>query len=86
MDTELIKTAIKTNVYNIGRDKVVALHKHQKFDEVFYCIKGNGFGILETGEQELNPGDTFIVREDTMHSLRSDSEMVVASFLIPVAG
>ncbi|MGE5406137.1 MAG: cupin domain-containing protein [Methanosarcina sp.] len=84
MDTELIKSAIKTNVYNISKDKVIALHKHQKFDEVFYCINGHGFGILETGEQELNPGDTFIVREDTMHSLRSDSEMVVASFLIPV--
>jgi quercetin dioxygenase-like cupin family protein len=85
MDTEIIKSAIKTNVYHIGKDKVVALHKHQKFDEVFYCVKGNGFGILENGEQELKPGDAFIVKENTMHALRSDSEMVVASFLIPAA-
>lgn len=84
METEQIKAAIKTNVYYITKDKVIALHKHQKFDEVFYCIKGSGFGVLENGEQTLNAGDTFIVRENTMHSLRTDSEMVVGSFLIPV--
>lgn len=84
MDTEQVKAAIKTNVYYIDSNKVIALHKHQKFDEVFYCIKGSGFGVLENGEQELNAGDTFIVRENTMHSLRTDSEMVVASFLIPI--
>jgi quercetin dioxygenase-like cupin family protein len=84
MDTEQIKSALKSNVYFIEKDKKVALHKHLKYNEVFYCLKGEGFGVLEGGEQKLNAGEVFIVKENTMHSLRSDSEMTVASFLIPV--
>lgn len=85
MDIELLKSNIKSNVYHITKDKVVALHKHQKYDEVFYCLKGKGFGVLENQEKELNVSDVFVVRENTMHALCSDSEMWVASFLIPVA-
>ena len=84
MDKELIKSKLKTNVYHITIDSNVALHKHQKFDEIFYCIKGKGFGVLENEEKEMNVGDAFIVKENTMHALRSDSEMWVTSFLIPV--
>ncbi|HZK06847.1 MAG TPA: cupin domain-containing protein [Bacteroidales bacterium] len=84
MDKDFLKSKIKTNVYHIKPDSNVALHKHQKFDEVFYCMKGEGFGVLENEEQELTVGKAFIVKENTMHALRSDSEMWVASFLIPV--
>ncbi len=84
MDKEIIKSKIITNVYQIKPESNVALHKHQKFDEVFYCIKGEGFGVLENEEEKLNVGDAFIVKENTLHALRSDSEMWVTSFLIPV--
>jgi quercetin dioxygenase-like cupin family protein len=84
MDKEFIKSKIKTNVYHINTDSNVALHKHQKFDEVFYCIKGEGFGVLENEERVLSVGDAFIVKENILHALRSDSEMWVTSFLIPV--
>jgi mannose-6-phosphate isomerase-like protein (cupin superfamily) len=84
MDKELLKSEIKTNVYHIKPDSNVALHKHRKFDEVFYCIKGEGFGVLENEEIELSVGKVFPVKEIIMHALRSESEMWVASFLIPV--
>lgn len=84
MDKELLNSKIKTNVYQIISGKNIALHKHQKYDEVFYCIKGNGFGVLESEEKVMNVGDVFIVKENTMHSLRSESEMWVASILIPI--
>ena len=84
MDKEFLKSKIKTNVYQIKPDSNVALHKHQKFDEVFYCIKGRGFGMLENEEKELTVGNVFIVKENTLHALRSESEMWVASILIPV--
>ena len=84
MDKEFIKSKIKTNVYQIKPDSNVALHKHQRFDEVFYCIKGEGFGVLENKEKKLNVGDAFIINENTIHSLRTESEMWVISFLIPV--
>ncbi|MFA5649107.1 MAG: cupin domain-containing protein [Bacteroidales bacterium] len=84
MDKELLKSKIKTNVYQIKSDKNVALHKHQKFDEIFYCIKGSGFGVLENEEKEMTVGSVFLVKENVMHALRSDSEMWVTSFLIPV--
>jgi quercetin dioxygenase-like cupin family protein len=84
MDKDLINSKIIKNVYHITPESNVALHKHQKFDEVFYCIQGSGFGVLESEEQELTVGKAFIVKENTMHSLRTNSDLWVASFLIPV--
>jgi mannose-6-phosphate isomerase-like protein (cupin superfamily) len=84
MDKDFINSKIKTNVYQITSDRKVALHKHQNFDEVFYCIKGSGFGVLENEEIELSVGNVFVVKENTLHALRSESEMWVSSFLIPV--
>ena len=48
------------------------MHKHDGKDEIFYCIKGFGFGVLEGSEVELSVGKAFIVSSGTMHSLRSD--------------
>lgn len=84
MDIEAVKGAIVTNVYHIPSGKKVALHKHPKNDEIFYCIKGEGFGVLEDSEIRLEVGKAFIVPAGVMHALRSDSEMYVTSFLIPV--
>lgn len=83
MDIENIKGSIVTNVYHIPAGKNVALHQHSKHDEVFYCIKGEGFGVLENGDVELTVGKAFIVPAGTMHALKSDSDLYVSSFLIP---
>ena len=53
-------------------------------DEIFYCIKGAGFGVLEDGEEELTVGKVFIAPAGVMHSVRSDSEIYVTAFLVPV--
>lgn len=84
MNLEEIKKSIVTNVYHIPEDKKVPLHKHPKHDEIFYCIKGEGFGVLEDREVELTIGKAFIVPAGEMHALRSDSNLYVSSFLIPV--
>lgn len=84
MDLEKIKQSIVTNVYHIPANKDVALHKHPKHDEVFYCVKGEGFGVLENDEIELTVGKVFIVPAGTMHALRSENDLYVSSFLIPV--
>ena len=84
MDLEAIKLKIVTNVYHIKSDKKVALHKHGNHDELFYCIKGEGFGVLETEEVNLTVGKIFIVPAGTMHALRTDNDLWVSSFLIPV--
>ncbi|MFZ5945416.1 MAG: cupin domain-containing protein [Bacillota bacterium] len=86
MNIEDIKSQIVVNIYNIPSDKKVPLHKHDKHYEIFYCIKGDGFGVLEDGEIELAAGKVFNVPAGVLHSLRSDSELYVASFLIPVIG
>lgn len=83
MDIESIKSAIVTNVYHIESGKKVALHKHDKHDEIFYCIAGEGFGVLEDKELELNVGKVFNVSAGTMHALRTESDLYVTSFLIP---
>ncbi len=84
MNTDEIKAAIVTNVYHIAADKKVALHKHSAKDEVFYCFAGAGFGVLEDREEPLAVGQTFVVRAGTMHALRTETDLFVASFLVPV--
>ena len=84
MDLNAIKDSIVKNVYHIPSDKKVPLHKHEDQDEIFYCIKGSGFGVLEDGEVELSVGKAFIALAKTLHSLRSDGDLYVSAFLVPV--
>jgi mannose-6-phosphate isomerase-like protein (cupin superfamily) len=84
MDPEEIKSNIKTNVYHITSDRKVALHQHAQHDELFYCMKGSGFDVLTDSEVELNPGAVFNVPSGTLHALRTDDDLWVGSFLIPV--
>ena len=84
MDLSVVKEAIVTNVYHIPSDKKVPLHKHDDKDEIFYSIKGSGFGVLEDREVALTVGDVFIAPAGTMHSIRSDTEIYVCAFLVPV--
>lgn len=84
MELEKIKESLIANVYHIPAEKKVPLHQHQDQDEVFYCLKGEGFGVLEDGETELTKGKVFIAPAGVMHSVRSDSEIYVTAFLVPV--
>jgi len=60
MDLNSIKESIVTKVYHLTSDTKVPLHKHAEQDEIFYCLKGSGFGVLEGGEVELSVGKAFI--------------------------
>ena len=71
-------------MYHITSELVVPLHNHMTYDEVFYCIKGAGFGVLEDQTVALSIGQSFIVTAGKMHALRSDSDLYVISFLIPL--
>jgi mannose-6-phosphate isomerase-like protein (cupin superfamily) len=84
MDLDSVKAAIVTKAYHLTSDMKVPLHKHADQDEIFYCMKGSGFGVLEDKEVDLNVGQAFIVAAGTMHSLRSDGDLYVGSFLVPV--
>ena len=84
MDLDSIKESIVKNVYHILSDKKVPLHKHDTKDEIFYCIKGSGFGVLEDSEVELTVGKAFIAPAGIMHSVRSDTDIYVCAFLVPV--
>lgn len=85
MDAKKFHQALVVKVYHITGDSRVALHRHPKHDEVFYCVKGRGHGVLETGETPLEPGRAFIVPAGALHSLRTDTDLYVASALIPLA-
>lgn len=84
IDTKAFKELLVRNVYHIDASKNVALHKHSKHDEIFYCFAGSGYGVLEDSEVELTVGKAFIVHAGVMHALRTDGDLYVASFLIPV--
>jgi AraC family transcriptional regulator, transcriptional activator of pobA len=84
MNLDTIKESIVKKVYHIHSETKVPLHKHAKKDEIFFCIKGSGFGISESEEVELKVGKTFIAPAGTMHSLRSEGDLYVCAFLVPV--
>jgi len=84
MDLNSIKESIVKKVYHVSSETKVPLHKHRDQDEIFYCIKGFGFGVLEDREIELTVGKAFIVPAGVMHSLRSDGNLYVSSFLVPI--
>ena len=84
MDLNMIKESIVTKVYHVHSETKVPLHKHAEQDEIFYCMNGSGFGVLEDREIELMVGKAFIVPAGTMHSLRSEGDLYVSSFLVPV--
>ncbi len=84
MNLEEYKSKIVTNVYRISTESNVKFHKHPKHDEIFYCVKGSGFGVLENEVTELSVGKEFIVPAGRMHSLKTDDNLYVASFLLPL--
>lgn len=58
------------------------MHQHPRHE--FYCFDGTGYGVLEDSEAALEHGKAFIVPAGTMHALRSEDNLFVTSFLIPV--
>lgn len=84
MDLNNINEAVKKHVYHIGSEGKVPMHKHDSSDEIFYCIKGSGFGINEEGETPLKVGDCFIAPAGMLHSLRSETDLYVCAFIVPV--
>ena len=84
MNTEELKGGIVTSVYHIDKERKIKMHKHDKNDELFYCVSGSGFGVLEDSELFLTVGTVFTVPAGTMHSLRTDEDLYVCSFLIPL--
>lgn len=84
MDLNSIKEAIKTNVYHIHPDLKVPYHEHGTQDEIFFCIKGSGFGIVDGKKVELTVGDVMLAPAGAMHTLKTDNDLYVTAVLIPV--
>ncbi len=84
MDLNSIKEAIKTNVYHIHPDLKVPYHEHGTHDEIFYCIKGSGLGIVDGKEVELNVGDILVAPAGAMHTVKTDGDLYLTAILIPV--
>ncbi len=84
MDLASVKSEIVNHVYHITAATKVPLHKHDDKDEIFYCIKGSGYGVLEEREVEMTAGRAFIVPAGTLHSLRSEGDLYVTATLVPV--
>lgn len=85
MDIEKFRQAVVNKVYHITAGQKVAMHQHPRHDEIFYCIQGSGFGVLEDGETALDQGRVFVVPAGTKHSLRTEGDLYVTSSLVPLA-
>ncbi|WP_367173765.1 (2Fe-2S)-binding protein [uncultured Clostridium sp.] len=83
MDINKVKEEIETKVYHITSEMKVPLHDHAAQDEIFYCIKGSGVGVLEEQEIELKVGDVFVAHAGNKHSLKTDGDLYVTAILVP---
>jgi|GEM_PF-116035 len=84
VDFESLKEGLETKTYLVPPSVKVPLHEHATQDEIFYCVKGNGIGIVDDKEFRFSPSDVFIAPAGTMHSVRSDETLFLMAFLIPV--
>lgn len=83
MDIQAIKDSILVNVYSIDSNRTVPFHKHDKHDEIFYCVKGEGYGVLDDNKVNLSAGKVFIVPAGRMHTMVTETNIIVCSFLVP---
>ncbi len=79
----MFKENIETKVYHLTASDVVPYHLHEDQDEVFYCFKGFGVGVLDGEEIEMKIGDTLVAPAGSRHTLKTDSDLYVTALLIP---
>lgn len=84
IDINYLKDSMEAKLYHIKADRVVPLHSHDNYVEVFYVIKGTGHLIINNSELLLDVGESFVVSRSTKHSLKTEGELYVAAFLIPI--
>jgi len=84
VDFEKIRENLEIKTYLIPEHVDVPYHEHPSSDEIFYCIKGSGIGIVDDNKFDFNPGDTFIAPAGSIHSIESYETQLVLAFLIPV--
>lgn len=83
LNIEELKEKVVKNVYHMSK-RQGQLHAHKNHDEVFYCISGSGYGVLESEKVELTVGKTFTVPAGINHTIGSDGDLYVCAFLVPV--
>lgn len=84
VDFEAIHKGLETKTYYIGADQEVPLHDHFSHDELFYCVSGNGTGVVDGKRYSFSPGEAFLAPAGSMHTIESDDTQCVLAFLIPV--
>jgi|LGVE01.1.fsa_nt_gb bacterioferritin-associated ferredoxin/mannose-6-phosphate isomerase-like protein (cupin superfamily) len=84
VDFNALTEGLETKTYLIPPTVKVPLHEHATQDEIFYCVKGNGIGIVDDKEFKFSPSDSFIAPAGSVHSIKSDETLFVMAFLIPV--
>jgi len=84
VDFKALKEGLETRTYMVPPTMEVPMHEHATQDEIFYCVKGTGIGIVDDKEFKFAPGDIFVAPAGSMHSIESDEVLFLMAFLIPV--
>ncbi len=84
MDLESFKKSIVVKAHHLFEETKVPLHKHHDFDELFYCFRGSGIGVVGNEEVEVTAGKTLLAPSGTMHTLKTTEDLYVLAFEIPL--
>jgi len=84
VDFKTMKEGLEVKTYMVPPTFEVPLHEHATQDEIFYCVKGHGIGIVDDKRIEFSPGDIFVAPAGSIHSVESDETLFLMAFLMPV--
>lgn len=84
IDLKSVKEGIESNMYCILSEMKVPLHEHATYDEIFYCIKGSGVIVVDDKELDISTGKSVIAPAGSIHTVRSDNNLILAAIMIPV--
>jgi len=84
VDFASILDGMEIKTYYIPGDNQVPLHEHFAQDEIFYCVSGQGKGIVGDRTFDFSPGDSFTAPAGSMHTIESNETQCVLAILLPV--
>lgn len=84
VDFKALTEGLETRTYLLPPNLEVPLHEHATQDEIFYCVKGKGVGVVDGKEFNFTPSDVFVAPAGSLHTVSSDETLFIIAFLIPV--
>lgn len=80
-DLDSFKTKLVIHKQTWGNRKAFPEHRHD-YIEMIYAIQGNGTNIIDCFAYPVIPGDLYIIKEGSVHSFYTNSNLTVYNLIL----